>query len=203
LGSILDVSRYNFVYGTLGNMVVLLINIFFFFIFFFLGAQLAFVIDSFDVLLFSKLREIKGAKKIASQPNFLYKLFFPAEGNLNKYLRRYKKNEIIISQGDAADDIYYLLEGEAEIFFSASADADSSAGILNAGSFFGEMGYLLSEERCATIKAKTDVSVFVLPPPVFEAILKYDKNLDRAIIEHISRRLKNTTEQVISLNSQL
>ncbi|MDR0502814.1 MAG: YihY/virulence factor BrkB family protein [Treponema sp.] len=218
LGFFLNISRINFIYGTLGNLIVLLINVFFFFSFFFLGAQLVFVIDSFDALLFTKLRQTKmmddaySAAKISAgetknavrfkHPQLLLKLLFPFEGHLNKYLRHFRKDEVIISQGDKVDDIYYLIEGEVEVFFSLSAqDIGSSTGILSAGSFFGEMGYLLSEERCATVMAKTDIYVFALPPGIFEEILKHDTSLDRDIIEHMSRRLKDTTEQIISLKT--
>jgi len=218
LGFFLNISRINFIYGTLGNLIILLINVYFFFNFFFLGAQLAFVADSFDALLFSKLRQTNlkeedqraektplGESQSAlrpKRPGLLHKIFFPVEGHLNKYFRQYKKDDVILSQGDKVDDIYYLIEGEVEVFFSLSADnIGSSTGSLSAGSFFGEMGYLLSEERCATVIAKTDVFAFALPPHIFEAILKYDTSLDRDIIEHMSRRLKDTTEQIISLKS--
>ena len=208
---LLDTSKLNFLYGTLGSLIVLLIHVYFFFTFFFLGAQFAFVSDSFDALLFSKLRQIRRKADTKSQgeksakrpvrPDLLSHLFVPEESNLNKYLRIYKQNEIIISQGEPGDDVYYLLKGEVEILLSSPQNEGSSSGILNAGSFFGEMSYLLSEDRSATIRAKTDVSVFVLPPHVFDAILKYDTSLDRDIIEHMSRRLKNTTAQLITLKS--
>ena len=210
LDFILNISKYNFLYGTLGSLVILLVNVYFFFNFFFLGAQFAFVTDSFDALFFSKLRQITvipaedaEAKETAQKRLFsrlLYKLYFPHNGRMTRYLRRYGKGGIVFTQGDSGEDIYYLLDGEVEVLLSASHD-DSPAGIIKAGSFFGEMGHLLSEERSATIRAKTDVSVFVLPPPLFDAVLKYDTNLDRNIIEHISRRLKNTNEKITALQS--
>jgi len=210
---ILDISRYNFLYGTLGSVVILLVNVYFFFNFFLLGAQFAFVTDSFDALFFSKLRQITvipdeetEVKKFALNRIFsrlLYNLYFPDNGKMTKYLRRYEKGRIIFKQGDVVDDIYYLLHGEVEVFLSSSQDEtdspaklDFAADKVKAGSFFGEMGHLLSEERSATIIAKTDVSVFVLPPHLFDTVLKYDTNLDRDIIEHISRRLKNANDKI-------
>ena len=208
LDFILDISKYNFLYGTLGTIVVLLVNVFFFFSFFLLGAQFAFVTDSFDALFFSKLRQItvipETEKKLKkSAPNgiisrLLNKLYFPHDGKMTRYFRFYEKDRIIFTQGDSSVDIYYLLEGEVEVLISSSQN-NNSAGIIKAGSFFGEMGHLLSEERSATVKAKTDVTVFVLPPSLFDAILKYDTNLDRNIIEHISRRLKNTNDKIAAL----
>jgi membrane protein len=46
LGFIIDKARYNFLYGALGNMIIILVNVYFFFIFFFIGAQFAFVRDN-------------------------------------------------------------------------------------------------------------------------------------------------------------
>ena len=208
LDFILDISKYNFLYGTLGTIIVLLVNVFFFFSFFLFGAQFAFVTDAFDALFFSKLRQItfvpdkeRKSEKIA--PNriisrLLHKLYFPHDGKMTKYFRFYEKGSTIFTQGDSSVDIYYLLEGEVEVLISSSQD-DNSAGIIKAGSFFGEMGHLLSEDRSATIKAKTDVTVFVLSPSLFDAVLKYDTNLDRNIIEHISRRLKNSNDRIAAL----
>ena len=228
LGKILDMSRYDFLYGALGNIIVILIKIYFFFYFLFLGAQLAFVRDSFEVLFLSELRllTITTEKK-----NWFFRLFYPIEGKLKKNLCHYKAGEIIISKGDTSDHIYYLCEGEAVMVIpskddldvtafkdatvsfdataaldataafdaTASLDAEVSGSVLGAGSFFGEMSYLLSEDRSATVKAKTDVSVLVLSPQVFEAILKYDSDFDRDIIERMSRRLKKTNEEIITL----
>ena len=42
---ILDKTRYNFLYGTIGNIIIILVNVYFFFIFFFIGAQFAYVRD--------------------------------------------------------------------------------------------------------------------------------------------------------------
>nr|AGS52156.1 ribonuclease BN-like family protein [uncultured bacterium contig00049] len=194
LGFIIDKARFNLLYGTLGNMIVLLVNVYFFFYFFFLGAQLSYVIDYFDALLFSKLRRNENTRLI-------YKFFYPVGGNLVKYIRYFKKDEIIVSQGDNVEEIYYLLDGEVEILFKTPAGSSNSAGTLKAGSFFGEMGYLLSEGRTATVKANTDVAAFALPLSLFDAILKNDNKLDRVLIEDISRRLKERNEQIVKMNN--
>ena len=195
LGTILDISRYNFLYGALGNLIILLVNIFFFFNFFFMGAQLIFVTDFFDALYFIKLRQIN-IKNRTRTPDLLGKVFYFTDGNSHKNIRQYKKDEIIISQGDTGDEIYYLLEGEVEVSVSSVHDNIHSVGILEAGTFFGEMRHLLSDYRCATVSAKTNVTVFVISPHVFDEILKYDTSVDRYIIEHMSRRLKDITEQI-------
>jgi membrane protein len=215
MGLILNKSTYNFLYGALGNLIILLINVHFFFTFFFMGAQLAFVTDSSEALIFAKLRRTrfnpaeKGNKGLVKRPKIKTFLFSSIESNLKKYCHFFKKGEIIFSQGDSADVVFYLLEGEVEITVSSSKDKtnqdaakqEALSNVLKPGSFFGEMGYLLSEGRTATVIAKTDVSALALPPPVFDEILKYDTSLDRTIIENMSKRLKNSNEQIAALKS--
>jgi membrane protein len=186
---LLNNAQYNFLYGALGSLVMLLVNVYFFFIFFFFGAQLAFVIDSFDALLFSKMLQVKIRAAQKTKEGFWGRTWgrvFSAGGKLQKYLRFFSAGETIFVQGGGDNEIYYLLEGEVEEYVSGAA-----AGVLEAGAFFGEMSYLLSAGRSADVKAKTPVSALALPPPLFEEILKYDPGLNRTIIENLSRRLKN------------
>ena len=56
LGLILNKARYNFLYGTFGNLIIILVNVYFFFSFFFIGAQWAFVTDNYDNLMTSRFR---------------------------------------------------------------------------------------------------------------------------------------------------
>ncbi|MCL2443864.1 MAG: YihY/virulence factor BrkB family protein [Treponema sp.] len=206
LGTILDISRYNFIYGALGNMIIILINVFIFFNFFFMGAQLAFVIDSFDALFIIKLRQINIKSRVNENPGKLKKqlksldifakLFSITDDGTNKNIRQYKKDKIIISQDDSGYDIFYLLEGEVDVMISSVKENSYSIGTLETGSFFGEMRHLISSDRCATVKAKTNVTVFIISPQVFDEMLKYDTCLDRDIIEQMSRRIKDITEQM-------
>jgi membrane protein len=190
-------SLYNFLYGTLGNLITLLINVYFFFLFFLMGGQFAYVTDYFDSFLFIKMRRAriktakKGGAKLFSIPGAIDRLFLSTEGSLQKYYCSYKKGETVFFQKDKSDKIYYILEGEVETLVSSSPDNYTRTGTLGADSFFGEMGYLLSEERGATIRAKTDVSALAFPPRIFEGILKHDPSLDRVLIKNLYRSLKN------------
>jgi len=199
---LLGQSMYNFLYGTLGNLITLLINVYFFFLFFLMGGQFAYVSDYFDTFLFIRMRRArirsanKGGAKFFSVSGAIDRLFFSIDGSLKKYYRFYKKGETVFFQKDKSDEIYYILEGEVETLVLSSPGNYTLTGTLGADSFFGEMGYMLSEERSATIRAKTDVSALALPPRVFEDILKHDPSLDRTLIENLYRSLKDKNEQI-------
>jgi CRP-like cAMP-binding protein len=84
-----------------------------------------------------------------------------------------------------------ILEGEVEMSISSKDNnSDNFSGIVKADSFFGNVDYLLSENRAITVKAKTDVSLFAISTSLLDTIIKYDSGLDRKLIEHMSRRLK-------------
>ena len=187
--------RYNFLYGALGDLFVLLVSVYVFFLFLFLGAQFAAVADSFDALFFLRLREARF--RAARKP--LDRLFGSIDGKLKKYHRFYRRGEIVLSKGDQGTDVYFLLEGEVEILIPSGRDAWDSVGTLKPGSFLGEMGFLLSEGRTATIRATTDARALALPSGLFETILESDVSLDRSIIENLSRRIKKGNERIAAL----
>jgi len=184
-------TQYNFLYGALGSLIFLLVNVFFFFTFFFFCAQLTKVLDSFDALLFLRFRQ---AKMIAGRPGFEHLLFLSEKGKLQKYSHTYPKGTVIFLKGDEENDIFYLLEGEVNLFISDDNPNEEPI-TLQPGTFFGEMGHLLCENRTATAKAKTPVTALVLPPPLFDEMLKYDTSMDRTIMELMSQRLKTRNEQ--------
>ena len=207
LGVMLRQSKYNFLYGTLGDLIILLVNVYFYFFFFFLGAQYSYVLNYFDALLFMQMRQARlNAKSVKKSKadfimNIVDRLYIPIEGRLMKYYRLHKAGETVFFQGDRGDEIFYLLEGEVEVYISSSRNTLTLTGTLKEAAFFGEMSHLLNEARSATIKAKTDVSVLALPPSLFDEILKHDKNIDRNIIEQLSERIKNGNDMIASLSA--
>jgi len=200
--TLINPSSYSFLYGALGGLILLIVNIYFLFVFFFWGAQFTFVLDSFEALLFLQFRQsrikatLHGMVRKSDLPN---RLFFSLDSRLKKYHRKFKKGETIFHQGDEGDDIFFLLEGEVDVIIFASDDAGTVADTLEAGSFFGEMGYLLNENRSATAIARTDVSTLSLPPQIFNEIITYDTELCKSIIEHMSRRLSHANMRLAKL----
>ena len=191
---IINKTRYNFLYGTLGDLIILLVGVYFFFMFFFMGAQFANIRDSLEVLLFSNLLNVR-KKSAGKRKNLLQKLFFSPGGPLVKYLRLYKQGEIIINEGEKGNEVFYLLDGQVTVLLSKSEKTGKPAPVLDAGVFFGEMEHLLSDRRTATVKAKTDVSVLAVPPKLFDDVLKSDAGIDRTLIENLTQRLKDANER--------
>jgi membrane protein len=183
-------AKYNIIYGALGNLILLLADVYFFFTLFFVGAELTFIINAFDILLLSRFTQFHAA----AGSGFERRFFLSTRGALRKYLRSYEPGETVFHKGEQSREVYYSIEGEAEVFL----EEHTLLALIAPGRFFGEMGHLLSEGRTATIKAHTRLETLVIPPAIFQELLKHNPDADKQVIEILSQRLKNVNEKLVA-----
>ncbi|HRW24808.1 MAG TPA: cyclic nucleotide-binding domain-containing protein, partial [Spirochaetia bacterium] len=116
---------------------------------------------------------------------------------IRRYAREYRAGEVIFEKGDEDRSALYLYEGSVEIGIPA---ADGTPGTVlstvDEGELFGEMAGLLEEPRSAQAVARTDCTVFVLPPEMFERFLAQDAGASRRLVELMAARLKANNERV-------
>lgn len=77
------------------------------------------------------------------------------------------KNEILFSQGDAADFIYILLSGSLSSILTTANGEQKTVGSIEPGEVVGELGALSNEARPVTVKALTHTILLKLPNEVF------------------------------------
>ncbi|MDR2519086.1 MAG: YihY/virulence factor BrkB family protein [Spirochaetaceae bacterium] len=183
-------AKYNIIYGALGNLIILLADVYFFFMFFFAGAEMAFIINSFDALRLSRFIQFH----TGAGGGFEKRFFLSKRGAVAKYLRSYEAGETVFRKGDESREVYYSVDGEAEVYL----EENTLLALIAPGRFFGEMGHLLSEGRSATIKAHTRLETLVIPPHIFQELLKHNPDADKQVIEILSQRLKNVNEKLVA-----
>jgi CRP/FNR family cyclic AMP-dependent transcriptional regulator len=81
---------------------------------------------------------------------------FLAKMGAGKTIQKYRKNERIFSQGDAADSVFYIQEGRVKLIVISSQGKEAIVGILQAGQFFGEGCLSNHPLRIATTVAMED-----------------------------------------------
>jgi ferredoxin-NADP reductase/CRP-like cAMP-binding protein len=86
--------------------------------------------------------------------------------------RRFSAGDVIFRQGDEADVIYLVLDGEVGIH-----QDDKLVASLNPGQCFGELGLLTHARRAATARATTDCRLMVVPAARFEAAMAESEEL--------------------------
>ncbi|WEW58929.1 hypothetical protein PRK78_004397 [Emydomyces testavorans] len=96
-------------------------------------------------------------------------------------------NDYILSEGDKAKAMYWLVRGAVAV---TSRDGESVYAELKPGAFFGEIGILMDRPRTATIIARTRCLLVVLTKEDFKNILPRFPEVERAIREEAEERLQ-------------
>lgn len=110
----------------------------------------------------------------------------------------FKDGQIIFSEDDPGDEIYFIFSGEVEIvkFVNKKANLSQSLSSLGEGEFFGEMALFDKKQRSATVKAKGDVILLKLSCKDFYYFLKTDAQIAVSILGGMllatTKRLRET-----------
>ena len=162
---------------------------------FFFFAEFIFVSDKIDILLlerfyFLKLVHDKKGKKLQK---FLFrhpKLIF------EKYATHYKPGEILFREGDQNKDIYYIYKGTISIHRKNLDEINHQTVTLVEGEVFGQMAYLLNEDRTATAVAETESIILFVTPAIFEELLRANYLFSRNLIQVLSNRLRHENPDI-------
>lgn len=122
-------------------------------------------------------------------------------------IQKFKKGEVVFSEGDIGDGWYVLYEGEVLVSKHIPFQKDKSVASLHASSCFGEMAILDSTARSATIFAKEDSVVFRFPRRKFEKLLEEGQLAAYKLIYGMARvlveRQRDLNLQVTQLAKEL
>lgn len=183
---IFHVEKYQSLYGALGGAVFVLIGAYFAAMVFYLWAQCLFAVTRVDVEALEKLF-LGGSGEGASRLQSF--VFGRANRLLEKYGRSYRPGEVLIEEGDASQEAFFLYAGTAAAYKKVNG-GERRLGTLDEGQLFGEMAYLLKEKRTATVRAETEVVALVLPPELLEQLMRHSAPLSRRIIDTLCQRLE-------------
>jgi CRP-like cAMP-binding protein len=94
----------------------------------------------------------------------------------------------IITQGDAAEEFFIILDGHASVWERSEDGVEKQVNTLGPGQAFGEIGILKRTRRTATVRAADRVQLLVLDRDTF---LDLAAELDEDA-EHLARVVKDT-----------
>ncbi|MEJ2695820.1 MAG: cyclic nucleotide-binding domain-containing protein [Candidatus Sulfobium sp.] len=98
-----------------------------------------------------------------------------------------KKGELIFSEGDTADYVYFIETGRVSIFIRKFTDQEEIA-TLGPGEFFGEMAIFHKDKRTASVAALTDTTLLSIDRNVFMNFLQADPSAAHKINTVLARR---------------
>ncbi len=111
----------------------------------------------------------------------------------------FKKGDIVFTEGEESNHIYYVLSGKFSVFHKNK----NIAFITPADIFLGEMSFLLNNTRSATVRAEKESKLIKISKKSFISVIKqyphYGVFLSRLIARKLARTNTQTARMMIKL----
>ena len=114
----------------------------------------------------------------------------------------YQDGEDIVRQGEIGDCMYVIQEGQVEVI-SENNGEEVRLAIRGAGEFFGEMAIFERTVRSATVRALGQARILTIDKKKFLRRIQEDPTLAFRIVEIMSRRIRELSEEVSQLKGQV
>ena len=108
--------------------------------------------------------------------------------------REYKKDDVIVSEGDLGVAFYIVAKGAVEVVKGLGSGTEQVLATMGPEQFFGEMSLLDNEARSASVRAKEDTECLVLTKWDFNAELVSSPALTHAMFSALARRIRKANE---------
>ncbi len=120
--------------------------------------------------------------------------------------RKYKKDELIFSEGDIADNVYFIESGRVSVFIRKFNSTEEIC-VLESGAYFGEMAIFSNDKRTASVAALTDTVLLGVSKKVFLEVVKTNRALADKIDDILTRRneellLKENLVDITGINAK-
>lgn len=110
-------------------------------------------------------------------------------------VRILSEGDVLIRQGDKADNVYLLQKGRLRAVQQAQ-NSEKLLGDIAPGEFVGEMAYINQEMRSATVIADEHSELVEIPIQFADQILFQKPSWARALMKTLSKRLKRSNLRI-------
>ena len=102
----------------------------------------------------------------------------------------FESGEVMVREGDPADAVYIITEGEAEVLLTSGSDKEILLGIMGRNTLFGETAVLAKTNRTATVRAKGQVVTFKISSKLFLDLLRESPEIGMQVMALLAQRLE-------------
>ncbi len=110
--------------------------------------------------------------------------------------RHYKKNTMVIIQGDDTDSLYILLDGKMKVFIEDDTGKELTVRLLNSGDSFGELALIGEFPRSANVQALSNSTVFTISKNDYMQFLGSHPKMAMSMIRSLANMVRETTEEL-------
>jgi CRP-like cAMP-binding protein len=113
--------------------------------------------------------------------------------------RKFPRDAVICEEGVAGDYMYLIQQGQVKVTKTSEDGREKILEIFGEGAFIGEMALLDREPRSASMKTTSACVLLALSRQDFLGLLRQNPEIAMGVIRELSRRLRETDEQVRAL----
>jgi len=113
---------------------------------------------------------------------------FLAQPGNGQTIGKYRKNQIVFSQGDPADAVFYVQKGKLKITVVSERGKEAVASLLGPDEFFGEACMAGQVLRLVTVSAMTDAVVVRIEKPEMIRLVQEQPAFSEMFMTHILKR---------------
>jgi CRP-like cAMP-binding protein len=113
--------------------------------------------------------------------------FFSRPGK-GRTVTKYRKSQIVFSQGAPGDAVYYLQKGKLKVTVVSNRGKEAVAAILEPDEFFGEACMAGQANRLVTVSAMTDAVVVRIEKPEMIRLVQDQPVFSQMFMTHILNR---------------
>jgi len=136
------------------------------------------------------------ATKCATNIQFDPRIFLSKAGNA-RTISHYRANEIVYSQGDPADSVFYIQDGTAKVTVYSERGKEAIVWLPGAGDFFGEGCLAGQESRQATVSTRTECVIVRLAKAGVIRVIREEPAFAELFISHLVARNIRAEEDLV------
>jgi CRP-like cAMP-binding protein len=110
--------------------------------------------------------------------------------------KRYENGQEIVHQGEPGNCMYVIQSGQVEVVRTQDGK-EVRVAVRGEGDFFGEMAVFEHEVRMATVRALGPATILTVDKKGLLRRFQHDPSLAFRIVETMSKRIRELTEQVL------
>lgn len=106
--------------------------------------------------------------------------------------------EILIRQGDKADYVFSLFEGETEVLVD-----NVVVGHIGEGEIIGALAVLTEQPRSATVRAKMRCAVVKVPKDQFATLIRSNPSMIHSLLVDMAKHIMRLNKHVVTLTARM
>jgi len=134
--------------------------------------------------------------KRKKKPSFDPKIFL-SKVNGGRAIAKYRKNQVVYRQGDAADSVFYIQTGKVKNTVFSEQGKEAVVAILGSGDFFGEGCLAGQTKRLATVSTLSDCVIVRITKADTIRVIHEEPAFAELFISHLLARNSRVEEDLV------